>query len=118
VVSKWVDFFQQKVNSLTHIPTTMIGIDVSLSIEGRLGNFKCNSHGIVQMLTWEEVITAMPILVASLYKCSSRSTFVALQSSKNLGPTIIDKEREGNARNQKEHYDRTHTWCTCRGYQT
>jgi hypothetical protein len=51
------------------------------------------------------VITAMPILVASLYRCSSRSTFVALQSSKNLGPTTIDKEREGNARNQKEHCD-------------
>ena len=63
-----------------------------------IGNFIA---GIVQMLTCEEVITVMPMLVASLYRCSSTSTLVALQSSTNLGPTVFDKEREKEMKETK-----------------
>jgi hypothetical protein len=80
-----------------------------------IGNF---ITGVVQMLTCEEVITVMPMLVASLYRCSSTSTLVALQPSTDLGPTVIDQHREKKIQKSKEHCDRTHTWCTRRGYQT
>jgi hypothetical protein len=105
-----IHFIKQDVNKLIATPSSFFSW-LFTAIRNCIA-------GTVQMLTWEEVITVMPMLVASLYRCSSTSTLVALQSSsKNLEPTVIDK-REGNAINQKEHCDRTRTWCTRPGYQT
>jgi len=78
------------------------------------------SWGIIQALTCEEVITVMPMLVASLYRCSSTSTLVALQSRINFRThSNWSANRNKNKwKKQKLHCDRIHTWCTRRGYQT
>ena len=111
--AKWsIHFRNQAVNKLTANSASSL-----IFWRFTIGNFIA---GIVQMLTCEEVISVMPILVASLYRCSSTSTLVALQSRINFRThSNWSANRNKNKwKKQKLHCDRIHTWCTRRGYQT